>query len=65
MSKIPQQVIDNHKKGVEALTFYGYAVTDLDRDELLALANCLAQTLKEERERLLSTLEFYRSIRHA
>lgn len=65
MNRIPKHIIENHKQGVEQLKFYGHAATELDRDELLALANCLAQSLKEQRERMLSTLEFYRSVRHA
>lgn len=64
-NRIPKHLIEHHKQGVEELKFYGHAATDLDRDELLALANCLAQTLKLERERLLANLEMFKVFRNA
>lgn len=44
--EIPKHLIDKHKEGVEALTFYGVPVTELDRDGLLAFANCCAQQIQ-------------------
>lgn len=65
MNRIPKHVIEHHKQGVEDLKFYGFAVTDLDRDELLAMVNCLAQALKLEREQLLANLEMFKVLRRA
>lgn len=63
--KIPKHIVEDHKRGVEDLKFYGYPVSDLDRDELLAMVNCLARQLKEERERLLANLSMMRVMRNA
>lgn len=60
MNKIPKYIIDDHKHGVEQLKFYGHSVMELDRDELLAMVNCLAVSLREERERLLANLSMLR-----
>jgi hypothetical protein len=65
MSKIPRHIIERHKEGVERLTFYGHPVVELDRDELLAMVNCLAEESKAARERVLAGLEMFRAIRSA
>lgn len=61
--RIPSHIIEDHKKGVEQLRFYGFPATELDRDELLAMVNLCAQELKEQRERFLGHLEFSRMLR--
>lgn len=66
MSRIPKHITEHHKQGVERLKFYGHSVMELDHDELLAMINCLAQSLKEERERLLANLGMFQVMnRHA
>lgn len=61
--RIPKHIVDDHKQGVEQLKFYGFPTTELDRDELLAMVNCLARSLKEERERMLANLDMVRAFR--
>ncbi len=62
---IPKHLIEKHKQGVEALTFYGVPVTELDRDGLLAFANVCAQELTNMRKRFLGFIETSRALREA
>lgn len=54
--RIPKHIVDEHKKGVENLRFYGFAATELDKDELLAMVNLCAKELTAQRERFKSRL---------
>jgi len=65
MNTIPKHLIDKHKEGVEALTFYGVPVTELDRDGLLAFANLCAQELRDMRSRFLGFIETSRALNEA
>lgn len=60
-NRIPKHIIEEHKKGVESLRFYGQPVVRLDRDGLLAFANVCAKELVEARQRHLGTLEMMRA----
>lgn len=62
MEKIPKRIIDEHKKGVEVLMFYGVPVTELDRDGLLAFANLCAKSLKDATERFHSFVDTARAM---
>lgn len=63
--KIPKHIIDEHKKGVENLRFYGHAVTDLDRDELLAALNSCARTMKDDQKRFTAFVDLSRDLAKA
>lgn len=52
--RIPQYIVDEHKKGVEHLKFYGVPVAELDKDELLAMVNLCAVELTALRKRLIT-----------
>lgn len=69
MTRIPQHLIERDKQGVEALTYYGVSVTDLDRDGLLAALNLLArkaerlaQNYRSQNEIINLIHENYRSL---
>lgn len=65
MNTIPKHLIEKHKQGVEALTFYGVPVTELDRDGLLAFANCCAQQIESAHKRFVEFSDMTKFISEA
>lgn len=65
MNTIPKHIVDEHKKGVEVLMFYGVPVTELDRDGLLAFANVCAQSLRDATERFHRFVDTSRALSSA
>lgn len=60
---IPRVIIDRDKEGVEALTYYGVPVTELDRDGLLAALNQSAKHARSSFENFKSYREFESELR--
>jgi len=59
VSKIPKEIIERDKQGVEVLTYYGVPVAELDRDGLLAALNQSAKSARLSFEDFKRTREFY------
>jgi hypothetical protein len=63
MREIPRHIIARDKQGVEALTYYGVPVTELDRDGLLAALNQSAKQVRASFEHFKANREFQAEMR--
>lgn len=57
MNQIPKHIVDEYKKDAERSRFFGISVSELDRDELLAMIGCLSRQVTESRERAAAYLD--------
>lgn len=60
---IPKHIIEGDKEGVEALTYYGVPVTELDRDGLLAALNQAVKQAQASFETFKRHREFMSELR--
>ena len=60
---IPKEIIEREKEGVEKLTYYGFPVTELGRDELLAALNQSVKKSQDSFENFKARKEFEAELR--